>query len=378
MVSRTSRSDPRRTAVLLLACALACALLAVGCTARSERGSGGASSGGGSQLLGAGATFPAPLYTKWLADFERGRNAGVKVVYQAVGSGAGVERFMNHEVDFGASDVAMTDDELTRAEEDGGPVLHIPTAIGAVSVAYFLPGKLPPLRMDGPLLGDIFLGRVRSWDDPAIAATNPGVTLPHLPITVVHRSDSSGTTANFTRFVANHSPDFAARVGAGKSVHWPVGVAAKGSSGVAKRIHATRGAIGYVELTYALDQNLGYAAVKNASGRFVRPTPATMAAAAAGLDLVSVINNFRVSLIDAAGPDPYPITSWTFILVRESQTDALKARTLANLLWFMTHEGQGSATSLHYAPLPGFLIDPIEAKIRLISGPDGRALSIDR
>lgn len=374
MASRTSRSDPRRTAVLLLACAL----LAVGCTARSEHGSGAASSGGGSQLLGAGATFPAPLYSKWLADFERGRSAGVKVVYQAVGSGAGVERFMNHEVDFGASDVAMTDDELTRAEEDGGPVLHIPTVIGAVSVAYFLPGKLPPLRMDGRLLGDIFLGRVRSWDDPAIAATNPGVTLPHLPITVVHRSDSSGTTANFTRFVSNHSPDFAARVGAGKSVRWPVGVAAKGSSGVAKSIHATKGAIGYVELTYALDQNLGYAAVQNASGRFVRPTPATMAAAAAGLDLVSVINNFRVSLIDAAGPDPYPITSWTFILVRESQTDALKARTLANLLWFMTHEGQASATSLHYAPLPSFLIDPIEAKIRLISGPDGRALSIDR
>jgi phosphate transport system substrate-binding protein len=371
MASRTSRSDPRRMVALLLGCAL----LAVG----SDRGAGDASSRNSPRVLGAGATFPAPLYAKWLSDFERGgRGAGVKVTYQAVGSGAGVERFMRHEVDFGASDVAMTDDELAKAEEDGGPVLHIPTVIGAVAVAYFLPGKLPPLRMDGQLLGDIFLGRVRFWNDPAIAATNPGVTLPHLPITVVHRSDSSGTTANFTQFVSHHSPLFASRVGQGKTVHWPVGVAAKGSSGVAKRLRATTGAIGYVELTYALDQDLGYAAVKNAGGRFVMPSPATMAAAAAGLDLVSVINNFRVSLIDATGPDPYPITSWTFILVRESQQDMVKARTLANLLWYMTHQGQASATSLHYAPLPRFLVDPIEAKIRLISGPDGQALSANR
>jgi phosphate transport system substrate-binding protein len=356
---------------------LGCLLLAAGCTGGGDRPARGSGSGQG--LDGAGATFPAPLYAKWLSDFQRsGTAAGVKISYQAVGSGEGVKRFMGHQVDFGASDVAMTDDELTAAEEDGGPVLHIPTVIGAVVVAYSLPGGLPHLRMDGKLVGQIFLGRVRSWNDPAIAAQNPGVALPDLPVTVVHRSDSSGTTANFTGFVANHSPDFKSRVGTGKSVRWPVGQAAQGSSGVAKRIKATKGAVGYVELTYALDQQLGYAAVENSAGRFVTPSPATMAAAAAGLELVSVINNFRVSLIDATGADAYPITSWTFILVRESQSDPVKARTVANLLWYMTHQGQASATSLHYAPLPSFLIDPIEAKIRLISGPDGNALSVGR
>jgi phosphate transport system substrate-binding protein len=161
-------------------------------------------------------------------------------------------------------------------------------------------------------------------------------------------------------------------------VKWPVGVAAQGSSGVAKKIRATSGAIGYVELTYALDQQLGYASVENSAGKFVTPSPSSMAAAAAGLELVSVINNFRVSLIDATGANAYPITSWTFILVRESQTDTVKARTLANLLWYMTHQGQASATSLHYAPLPRFLIQPIEAKIRLISGPGGNALTVGR
>jgi phosphate transport system substrate-binding protein len=371
MASRTSRRRVR-TAVALL---LGCALIAAGCTSGSRRGATGSSASPG--LAGAGATFPAPLYAKWLSDFQRtGTNAGVKVTYQAVGSGEGVKRFMSHQVDFGASDVAMTDDELAAAEEDGGPVLHVPTVIGAVTVAYSLPGGLPRLRMDGRLVGDIFLGKVRSWNDPAIAAQNPGVALPDLPITVVHRSDSSGTTANFTGFVVNHSPEFKARVGTGKGVRWPVGVAAQGSSGVARRVRATSGAIGYVELTYALDQGLGYAAVENAAGRFVVPSPESMAAAAAGLELVSVINNFRVSLIDATGSNAYPITSWTFLLVRESQPDPVKARTLANLLWYMTHQGQASATSLHYAPLPSFLIGPIAAKVRLISGPDGHALSV--
>lgn len=373
MASRTSRRRgwwPRSAVALLLGCAL----LAAGCTGGRHHVAAG--SGASSGLDGAGATFPAPLYTKWLSDFQRaGAAGGLKISYQAVGSGAGVKRFMSHQVDFGASDVAMTDDELTAAEADGGPVLHIPTVIGAVVVAYSLPG-VPRLRMDGRLIGDIFLGRVRSWNDPAIAALNPGVALPDLPITVVHRSDSSGTTANFTGFVANHSPDFKNRVGSGKSVRWPVGEAAEGSSGVAKRVQATKGAIGYVELTYALNQELGYAAVQNEAGRFVVPSPASMAAAAAGLELVSVINNFRVSLIDATGAGAYPITSWTFILVRESQSDQAKARTLANLLWYMTHNGQASAIALHYAPLPSFLIGPIEAKIRLISGPDGHALSV--
>jgi phosphate transport system substrate-binding protein len=245
-------------------------------------------------------------------------------------------------------------------------------------VAYSLPGDLPHLRMDAQLAADLFTGKVRRWNDQAVAARNPGVALPNLPVTVVHRSDSSGTTANFTSFVAAHSPEFKSRVGTGKSVKWPVGVAAQGSGGVAKAIKATPGAVGYVELTYALDQHLGYAAVENSAGRFVTPSPETMGAAAQGLELVSVINNFRVSLIDATGADAYPITSWTFILVRESQPDAVKARTVANLLWYMTHQGQASATSLHYAPLPRFVIGPIEAKIRLISGPGGNALTVGR
>jgi phosphate transport system substrate-binding protein len=356
---------------------LGCVLLVAGCTRGRDHAA--ANAGAPAGLAGAGATFPAPLYAKWLDDFQAsGTAAGVRISYQPTGSGDGVKRFMGHQVDFGASDVAMTDDELTAAEENGGPVLHIPTVIGAVVVAYNLPGGMPRLRMDAQLAAAIFLGKVRAWNDPAIAAKNPGVALPDLPITTVHRSDSSGTTANFTTFVANHSAEFKARVGAGKSVKWPVGLAAQGSSGVAKKIRATSGAVGYVELTYALDQGLGYAAVQNSAGKFVTPSSSSMAAAAAGLELVSVINNFRVSLLDATGANAYPITSWTFILVRESQTDTVKARTLANLLWYMTHQGQAAATSLHYAPLPRFLIQPIEAKIRLISGPGGNALTVGR
>lgn len=367
----------RRRGLAVPLALLGCLLLAAGCTGGRERPS--TASSAPPVLDGAGATFPAPLYGKWLEDFQRsGAAAGVKIAYQAVGSGEGVKRFMGHQVDFGASDVAMTDDELASAEEDGGPVLHIPTVIGAVAVAYSLPGNLPHLRMDGQLAADLFTGKVRRWSDQAVAARNPGVALPNLPVTVVHRSDSSGTTANFTSFVAAHSADFKARVGTGKSVKWPVGVAAQGSGGVAKAIKATPGAVGYVELTYALDQHLGYAAVENSAGRFVTPSPETMGAAAEGLELVSVINNFRVSLIDATGADAYPITSWTFLLVRESQPDAVKARTLANLLWYVTHQGQVSATSLHYAPLPKFVIGPIEAKIRLISGPGGNALTVGR
>jgi phosphate transport system substrate-binding protein len=367
-------SRRRRPTAVALAL-VGCVLLAAGCTRGRDHAASKASAPAG--LTGAGATFPAPLYAKWLDDFQASGAAGVKISYQPTGSGDGVKRFTSHQVDFGASDVAMTDDELTTAEENGGPVLHIPTVIGAVVVAYSLPGG-PRLRLDGQLIGQIFLGKVHTWNDQAIAAENPGIALPDLPITVVHRSDSSGTTANFTSFVAHHSPDFKTRVGAGKSVKWPVGVAAQGSSGVAKKIRATSGAIGYVELTYALDQQLGYASVENSAGKFVTPSPSSMAAAAAGLELVSVINNFRVSLIDATGANAYPITSWTFILVRESQTDTVKAHTIANLLWYMTHQGQASATSLHYAPLPRFLIQPIEAKIRLISGPGGNALTVGR
>jgi phosphate transport system substrate-binding protein len=353
-----------------IALALVVAMVAAGCGSSGNKPVTGGNQSGGKSLSGAGATFPAPIYEKWFSDF--GSKDGVQVNYQAIGSGGGITQFTQGTVDFGATDAPMKDDELQAAEAKGGTVLHIPTVIGAIVVTYNLPSVSKPLRMDGKLVGDIFLGKVKNWNDPEIAAQNPGVSLPNKPILTVHRSDGSGTTANFTKFVAAENPQFSSTVGEGKEVKWVGGVGGKGNDGVTAAVKQTEGSVGYVELNYALTNKLAFADIKNSAGKYITPSIESTTAAAA--DLSAVPDDFRASLVNAKGADAYPIATWTFLIVFQKQTNAAKGKTLTNLLWFATHDGQAEATSLSYAPLPTSVIPRVEAKIKSITGTDGAAL----
>jgi phosphate transport system substrate-binding protein len=346
--------------------------LAAGCQRSTEAPA--PPSGDDRTLLGAGATFPAPIYEQWFEAFpQTGEGVGAQVHYDAVGSGRGIAAFTERRVDFGATDVPLNRDELAKAEAAGGPVIHVPTVLGAITVVYNLPGA-PRLRMDAELIADLFLGEVRTWRDRRIAALNPSERLPDLPVTVVHRSDSSGTTANFTAFLADRVPHFKQRVGQGKVVDWVTGSGADGNDGVAAAVKETPGAVGYVELTYALEQRLPVADVENAAGRFVTPTPRTVAAAAEDMALASV-GDFALSLLHTTGTRAYPISSYTYLLVFSRQADPDKGRLLAGLLRYMAGPGQASAGRLHYTPIPRDLRESVAAKIRLLHDPDGNLLS---
>jgi phosphate transport system substrate-binding protein len=363
------RSLGARRLLATVAVGLATVLVAAGC-GKSSKPVTASNGGGAKSLSGAGATFPDPIYEKWFADF--GAKNGVQVNYQPLGSGAGISRFTAGTVDFGATDAPMKDSELAAAEAKGGTVIHIPTVLGAIVVTYNLPGVSQPLKMDGQLIGDLFLGKVKTWNDPEIAAQNPGVSLPDQAILTVHRSDSSGTTANFTAFVAATNRDFNAKIGAGKDVKWVGGIGGKGNDGVTAAVKQTKGAVGYVELNYALKNHLPFADVKNAAGNYV--TPSIQSTTAAANDLSGVPDDFRKSLVNAKDPDAYPIATWTFLIVYQKQKDAAKGKTLTSLLWYVTHDAQASAQDLYYAPLPQAVIPKIEAKIKSITGPDGTAL----
>lgn len=365
------RAPRARRALGTIALGLAVAIVAAGCG--SSSGNQPVTAGnqaGAKSLSGAGATFPAPIYEKWFSDF--GSKDGVQVNYQAIGSGGGITQFTQGTVDFGATDSPMKDEELQAAEAKGGTVLHIPTVIGAIVVTYNLPGVSKPLKMDGQLIGDIFLGKVKNWNDKAIAAQNAGVSLPDKPILTVHRSDGSGTTDNFTKFVAANNSEFLFKVGEGKEVKWVGGVGGKGNDGVTAAVKQTEGAVGYVELNYALTNKLAFADVKNSAGTYITPSIESTTAAAA--DTSAVPADFRASLVNSKAADAYPIATWTFLIVFQKQADAAKGKSLTNLLWYATHEGQSSATSLHYAPLPTAVVPNVEAKIKSITGPDGAAL----
>jgi len=364
------RSPRARRLLGVIALGLAVAVVAAGCGSSGSKPVTAGNSGGAKSLSGAGATFPAPIYEKWFADF--GSRDGVQVNYQAIGSGGGITQFTQGTVDFGATDAPMKDDEQQAAEQKGGTVLHIPTVVGAIVVTYNLPGVSQPLKMDGQLIGDIFVGNVKNWNDKAIAAQNPGVSLPDKAILTVHRSDGSGTTANFTKFVAAHNPDFSSKVGEGKEVKWVGGVGGKGNDGVTAGVKQTEGAVGYVELNYALTNHLKFADVKNAAGKYITPSIDSTTAAAA--DTSAVPPDFRVSLVDSKAADAYPIATWTFLIVFQKQKDAAKGKTLTNLLWYATHDAQGQAKSLYYAPLPTSVIPQVEARIKSVTGPDGAVL----
>lgn len=311
-------------------------------------------------LTGAGATFPYPIYKQWFADYAA--KTGVKINYQSIGSGGGIKQLSEGTVDFGASDSPMTDAELAKAK--GGPVLHIPMVLGAVVVTYNVPNVAQPLKLTGPVLGDIFLGRIKKWNDARIAQLNAGVTLPNTDILPVRRSDGSGTTFIFTDYLSAVSPAWAQGPGKGKEVNWPAGMGAKGNEGVAGMVKQTPGSIGYVELAYAKQNRLAFASMQNASGAFVAPSIESVTAAASGaMAALGANSDYRVSVVNAPGADAYPISSLTWLLVYQRQPDATKGRHLVDFIRWALTDGQQSAPSLDYAPLPGTLTGQLRTRL---------------
>lgn len=310
-------------------------------------------------LTGAGATFPYPVYSKWFDSFYK--STGHQINYQSVGSGAGVKQYSERTVDFGATDGPMTDEEIAGV---GGEVLHIPTVLGAVVLTWNLPeiGDTE-LTFDGATIAAIFQGTITRWNDSRIAALNPGVALPDRDLMVVHRSDGSGTTYIFTDYLGRVSAEWQAAVGVGKAVNWPTGLGGKGNEGVTQQVKQLEGTIGYVELIYAVENNLPVAKVVNAAGNAVTPSLASVSAAAAGVDLPAD-TDFRVSIANAAGPDAYPISSFTWLLIRPTHEDPAKGAAIKQFLtWMISEEAQGQAAALHYAPLPASVRALVETKI---------------
>ena len=310
-------------------------------------------------LTGAGATFPNPIYTKWFDAYSK--KTGIKINYQSIGSGGGIRQFTEGTVDFGASDGPMNESQIQAVN---GNVLHVPTVLGAVAVTYNLPtlGDTK-LKFDGNLLVDIFMGRVTKWNDAKIAALNPGVKLPEIDLIVVHRSDGSGTTYVFTDYLNKFSREWKDKVGYATSVNWPAGLGGKGNEGVTQQVKQTEGALGYVELIYAISNNLPYAQVKNATGNFIVPSLETVTAAAAGAKLEKD-TDFRVSITNAPGAQAYPISSFTWLLVKKDNKDPVKAKLIRDFLaWMITPEAQAMASDLHYAPLPAPVVSLVQARL---------------
>ncbi len=313
------------------------------------------------RLTGAGATFPYPIYSKWVLEYTRA-HPGVEINYQSIGSGGGIRQFIDGTVDFGATDGPMADSQITLAR---GNVLHIPTVLGAVVPVYQVPDVSARLRFTPEVLAGIFLGQITRWNDSRIAAANPGVALPANDIVVVHRSDGSGTTFVFTDYLSKVSSDWAQRVGRGTSVSWPVGLGGRGNEGVASTVQRTPGAIGYVELVYATQNRMPYGLLRNRAGSFVDATLASTTAAAASATFAAD-TDFRVSITDAAGADAWPIASFTWILIPKDASAATHAKALLEFLWWATHDGQAFATELGYAPLPAPVVPLIEARLHSV------------
>jgi phosphate transport system substrate-binding protein len=312
----------------------------------------------GVDLTGAGATFPNPLYTAWTHAYDVATK--VKVNYQSIGSGGGIRQITEQTVDFGATDGPMTDEELSKAK--GGAIMHFPTVLGADVLIYNVPEITQALKLTGPVIADIFLGKITKWNDPRIATLNSGVKLPPADILVVHRSDGSGTTFIFTDYLTNVSADWAKVVGRGKEVKWPVGLGAKGNEGVSGQVKQTPGSIGYTELTYARQNKLAYAHVQNAAGKFVEPTIESISAAAGGAQLPAN-TDWRVSIVNAAGANAYPIASFTWLLVYRNQADPVKGKKLKDFMRWFYGEGQKAAPALDYGPLPAALTRRLIARL---------------
>jgi phosphate transport system substrate-binding protein len=295
-------------------------------------------------INGAGATFPYPIYSKWFDEYAK-VDPSVRFNYQSIGSGGGQKQILAQTVDFGASDGPMSDENLGKAP---GKILHIPTVAGAVVISYNLDGN-PALKLVGETIADIFLGKIKKWNDPKIAASNPGAKLPDKEIVVVHRSDGSGTTYIWTDYLSKISPEWKTKVGTNTSVNWPTGIGGKGNEGVAGQIKQTPGALGYVELIYAVQNKMPYAEVKNSAGEFVKPTLESVTAA---LATATIPDDFRFSMTNAPGKDAYPIAGATWLLVYQQQKDAAKGKKLVEFLKWSLTDGEKMAKDLQYAPLP--------------------------
>ena len=317
-------------------------------------------------LQGAGATFPYPLYSKWMAEYQK-LHPTVQINYQSIGSGGGIKQILERTVDFGATDAEMTPQERAKAT---ATLHHIPMTLGAVVLTYEVPGVTTGLKFSQEVVANIFLGKITSWNDAKIASLNPGVKLPATPITVAYRSDASGTTNVFTEYLAKISPEWKTVVGSGKSVKWPVGLGGKGNEGVTGLVKGTPGGIGYVELAYANQNKMPVATLRNRAGKFVAPSLEGVTAAAQGQKLPE---DLCLSLTDSSSASAYPIAAFSYILVYQEQQDATKGKALADYLWWAIHDGQKLGAALDYAPLPKDQVPAIEARLKLLTA-GGKAL----
>jgi len=309
-----------------------------------------------------GATFPNPLYQKWVSEYGK-LHTNIKIDYQSQGSGAGIKQIKEQTVDFGASDAPMKDEDLKSAPAE---ILHIPTVLGAVVITYNLAEVTQKLHFAPDVIADIFLGKIKKWNDPRIAADNAGAKLPASDITVVHRSEGSGTSAVFTDYLSKISPEWKEKVGAGPSPSWPAGIGGKGNEGVTGYVKNTPNTIAYVELAYAVQNKLPVAQVKNANGTFVEPSIESVTAAAAA-SAGNTPDDLRVSITNAPGANVYPISSYTYILVYKNQKDATKGKALIDFLWWGIHDGQSFAKPLEYATLPADIVKRAEAKLNSVT-----------
>ncbi|OUL24800.1 phosphate ABC transporter substrate-binding protein PstS [Nostoc sp. T09] len=312
-------------------------------------------------LMGAGASFPAPLYQRWIVDYNQ-RNPNVEINYQSLGSSVGVQQLIQGTVDFAASDVGITHEQAAQVKRG---VIALPMTASSIVLAYNLPNLPTGLRLSRQVYTSIFLGKIRKWNDPRIAAANPGVNLPNLPIKVVHRTDGSGTTSVLTQHLSAISPEWNNKVGAGRAVEWPVGIAAKGNEGVSAQIQQTPGAIGYVEYVYATHNQLSVAALENKSGNYIIPTPESVAKT---LEAVKLPNNSLIAFIaDPTSANSYPIVTYTWLLTYKQYQDSVKAQALKNFVDWAVTEGQESSVELGYIPLSKKVVVQVQSAAKNIS-----------
>jgi len=343
-----------RSARLMLAAAAAIVVMGCGGGQSTTEGGAGSPAGAGQkvQINGAGATFPYPIYSKWFDEYHK-LHPSVEINYQSIGSGGGIRQITNETVFFGATDGPMTDEQLKAAP---GPILHFPAVLGANVPVYNVPGVDAELKFNGPVLADIFLGKIASWNDAALAKLNPGVKLPNTHITVVHRAEGSGTTYIWADYLSKVSPEWKSKVGVATAINWPTGVGGKGNEGVTGLVSQTPGSIGYVELIYALQNKISFGSVQNAEGEFVRASEQSVTAAAAGA-AANMPADFRVSITNAPGAGAYPISSFTWILLYESPKDLVQSKIMVDFMKWALSEGQKFAPELGYAPLPAAVVE---------------------
>jgi phosphate transport system substrate-binding protein len=350
--------------ILTAALGLACSGQPVG------QSNGPAQPGGGSRLQGSGSTFVKPMMDKWTSEFGK-LNANIKIDYQSTGSGAGIKAIQSQTADFGASDAAMSDEEL---KAGAGEIVHIPVVLGAVVITYNLESVKQPLRLTPEIVSDIYLGKIKKWDDPKIKQENAGVELPGADITPVFRADGSGTSDVFTDYLSKTVPEWKEKIGRTKNPQLPqgVGLGGKGNEGVMGQVKNTPNTIGYVELTFAKANNLPTALIKNKAGNFVEPNSDSVSKAAAGM-IAGMPDDLRTQITNADGADSYPISGIVYVLAYKDQKDAAKGKALVDFLWWSLHDGEKYVKDLHYAPVPAELVTKVEAKINSITS-GGKAL----